>query len=418
MRVLFINLHNNNFILKTMNDLLVNKKVPNRNWCFVKKLLDEGVEVYNLVTDMGTSILTSGLLKKRKVGSYICLQEAKYILRKNNLARIQCIDNLNKLNLTKKDILILYSFDLHDNIFFPIYNAATVILNHTHFYGDKQSALLAKKLNPEYYMCEVDLQKYSKLYRKNYSWFNGKYLNIPFQFEARFKNKTSFKDRKNKVCAMGNIALLFPLRSNKHKEFCRVYHVNCMQPRRKMIFDHAEELSLLLDCYSTINSNEVKTYRIHTYDFELIKKIKKVWNFYSISRFSKYYRSFDMVEKYNEYKLVVNAEDANGIYAIGAIEAMACGCALIGCDYGAYEDLGMTAGIHYISYDGTLKDFRRKAEYYLAPENQEELEQIAKNGYEFISDNFSEEKLSEKYYQELFNIYMEKLDKKECINED
>lgn len=406
MRVIYINLHNNSFILKTMNDKLVKKDVPNRHRCMIEKLLNEGVEVYNVVTDKGVSVLSDKFLRQRKDNSHILIQEAKYILKKNKLERVKCINNLEQIKLTKKDILVLYSFDLQKDIFFALYKRATVILNNTHFYGDIRSALLAKEINPEYYICEVDLKKYSKLFCKSYDWFEGKYLNVPFQFEDRFQCKQEFNKRKNKICAMGNIARIFPISVYKHKEFSRVYHVNCMQPQRKLILEHSKELSSLMDCYSGVSSNEVKTYKIHTYDCGVVKKYKKIYNFYSINRFSKYYRSFDMVEKYNEYKIVVNAEDANGIYAIGAIEAMACGCALIGCDYGAYEDLGMTAGVHYISYDGTIKDLKRKAEYYLSPEHQKDLEKIAKTGSEFVRKNFSEKRVAEKYYQYLYTIYM------------
>ena len=66
-------------------------------------------------------------------------------------------------------------------------------------------------------------------------------------------------------------------------------------------------------------------------------------------------------------------EDVNGSYGVGTIEGMACGCAMIGWDYGAFEDMGMTAGVHYISYDGTMENLIEKIRYYQKPENQNEF---------------------------------------------
>ena len=98
-------------------------------------------------------------------------------------------------------------------------------------------------------------------------------------------------------------------------------------------------------------------------------------------------------------------EDVNGSYGVGTIEGMACGCAMIGWDYGAFEDMGMTAGVHYISYDGTMENLIEKIRYYQKPENQNELRQIAQNGCEFIRTNFSQEKVAERYYNNLKAIH-------------
>ena len=118
----------------------------------------------------------------------------------------------------------------------------------------------------------------------------------------------------------------------------------------------------------------------------------------------KKYFSFDMVEKYNDYKMFICPEDINGSYGIGTIEGMACGCAMIGWDYGAFEDMGMEVGKHYISYDGTMEDLIAKIRYYQKPENQTELENIAKAGCAFVRENFSQEKVAQNFYETLKKI--------------
>ena len=99
--------------------------------------------------------------------------------------------------------------------------------------------------------------------------------------------------------------------------------------------------------------------------------------------------------------MCIVGEEILGIPGIGFVEGMACGCAYIGQNKGYYEDYGMQEGVHYIGYDGTLEDLKAKIRYYQRPENQEELEQIAKTGYEFVRKNFCGHVVAERLIQSL-----------------
>ena len=66
-----------------------------------------------------------------------------------------------------------------------------------------------------------------------------------------------------------------------------------------------------------------------------------------------------------------------------------------------YRDYGLIPGVHYITYDGTKEGLRKTVEYWQKPENQDELEQIAKRGCEFVRKNFCGEKIAEKLINEL-----------------
>lgn len=108
-----------------------------------------------------------------------------------------------------------------------------------------------------------------------------------------------------------------------------------------------------------------------------------------------------MVEKFNEYKMHIVGEEILGIPGIGYVEGMACGSAYIGLDSPMYRDLGLLPGVHYIAYDGTKEGLRETVEYWQRPENQEELEQIAKRGCEFVRNNFNGNKVAEKLLTDL-----------------
>ena len=116
-----------------------------------------------------------------------------------------------------------------------------------------------------------------------------------------------------------------------------------------------------------------------------------------------------MVEKYNDYKMAICPEDAQGMPGIGFVEAMACGCAYIGLDYGAYRDLGLVEGIHFVGYDGSLSDLRQKIEYYMKEEHQEALAEIAANGMVYAREHFSEETVAENFVKELLETTRRRL---------
>ena len=121
---------------------------------------------------------------------------------------------------------------------------------------------------------------------------------------------------------------------------------------------------------------------------KFLKVIRRLHDKFFLGHQKKYY-SFDMVEKFNDYKMCVVGEEINGLPGIGFVEGMACGCAYFGQTVGYYEDYGMKEGVHYIGYDGTLDDLKAKIGYYQQPEHQQELETIAKAGCEFVRSHFN-----------------------------
>jgi spore maturation protein CgeB len=106
-----------------------------------------------------------------------------------------------------------------------------------------------------------------------------------------------------------------------------------------------------------------------------------------------------MVEKFNEYKMFLCPEEIVGMPGIGFVEGMACGCAYIGLDSDMYKCLGLVPGKHYIPYDGTLDDLRRKCMYYIY--HTDEAEKIAKEGCAFVREHFNCEKVAGDFFNEI-----------------
>lgn len=392
MKIVFVNLHTNGNLVKTAQQMITGIHPMSKHKFLVEYMTAKKAEVVDYITLDGTTI--PGVSKIRSL--ILRKLEAKIVFRKNGFPgnSIKLITDSSMID--QDDIVICRSTNTPAQVD-PLANINAIkIVDHIHFYGEEKMAKSLKDKGLQYYTFEVDLNKYSKLYQKNYAWFNGKYIMKPYSFQPRFIVKRDFSSRKTKALAMGTLTKCHL------PDFFETYGTEYYQPHRKMIMDNAGKYVEELDSYiSEYQEEPLKI--INDNDLKIVKLMKNISNFFKSGQ-QKSYFSFDMVDKYNEYKMFICPEDINGSYGIGTIEGMACGCAMIGWDYGAFEDMGMISGKHYISYDGTMEDLVAKIRYYQKPENQEELEMIAKTGCEFVRRNFSEEAVAKKFYEELVGI--------------
>lgn len=397
-RVVFVNLHENIFFLQKLSSILSGVRTITKHRFLLDWLLDNHVEVLNLITINGTSLPSKAARKLTRNYTFRKL-EAAYVFRKNRIPSSKVHSIIDPTQIRSTDIVIYYGTFMpsqFDNI--EKVNGVKIV-DQVHFYGDAQKADFLKDKGFRYYMYEVDLAKYSKLYQKNYKWFDGKYIMRPYSYEPRFQVKRPFCERKRKAVAMGTLTKC------SYPEFVEAYGTEYYQPHRKMIMEHAAEYPEELD--SHISEYEEKALKkIGERDNALVRAYKFAYNFFTGGK-QKSYFSFDMVDKYNEYQMFICPEDVNGSYGVGTLEGMACGCAMIGLNYGAFEDMGMSAGVHYISYDGTMGDLVEKIRYYQDPVHQEDLAKIAETGCRFVRERFSPENVAKEYYEKLVQVVEE-----------
>ena len=173
----------------------------------------------------------------------------------------------------------------------------------------------------------------------------------------------------------------------------------CAQPVRKQIMTHRDELKGYVDCFNSDYLEDTESKKLKGNN-PLSRLYNMIYSKLFSGRQKKYY-SFNMVEKFNDYKMCLVGEEIMGIPGVGFVEGMACGCAYIGQNKGYYEDYGMKEGVHYIGYDGTIEDLKAKISYYQMQEHQDELGQIAKTGYDFVRENFCGTTVAEKLMKAL-----------------
>ncbi len=375
MRIVFVNLHGNEFLVKTINKILFKQSVALKHKYFLDYLLSrDDVEVCSYINERGLSL--SYKTRSRFLQSFRFL-EHYFVMKKNGIPRKKIKILKKEDGLRHDDLIIMYQLFGHE-FDFKKRPDSFIALSQLHFSLDNASVI--EQLRPDLMYNESNMQERFAGFNDYFGWFDKQYLVIPFVFAERFKVIKPFAERQNKAVSVGTVT--YPLYIIKY------YGTQCLQPARKQIYDNAEELKPWVDSFNSDFLADDKPYDVSNSVSPLRKKINRIHDKFFLGRQKKYY-SFDMVEKFNDYKMCVVGEEIVGLPGIGFVEGMASGCAYIGQTVGYYEDYGLKEGVHYIGYDGTLDDLKAKISYYQQPEHQQELETIAKAGCEFVRSHFN-----------------------------
>lgn len=375
MRVVFVNLHGNEFLLKTLNKYIFKQSVAIKHKYILDYLLSrDDVEVCSYINRRGLSLSYS--TRNRFLQSFRFI-EHHIAMWKNGIPQKKVTVLKHESDIKHDDIVIVYQL-FEAQFDFKKRPDAFIALSQLHFTVDQADAMA--KLDPDLMYNESDMQKRFIAFDKYFGWFRKQYLVIPFVFAERFKVVKPFAERQNKAVSVGTVT---------YPSYIRQYYgTNCLQPARKQVYDNAEELKPWVDCFNSDFLADDKPYNVSKKVGPIRKIINRLHDKFFLGRQKKYY-SFDMVEKFNDYKMCVVGEEITGLPGIGFVEGMASGCAYIGQTVGYYEDYGMKEGVHYIGYDGSLDDLKAKISYYQQPEHQQELERIAKAGCEFVRSHFN-----------------------------
>lgn len=355
-------------------------------------------------------------LKNPKVDFY-----AWILLNRLNPFKFKFVSELNKLN--KSDIIFSFIYgsfafsnyeinQFKDNLFLELHNSpAFKILHLSHFgYVTKKEIPNINISNFNLFVSENNLSKNSTFFQSLFSFYDKEVLTLPFVSDKRFFKKDNYDIRVNKVLMTGTNT-----HRMKNEDFIQFFGHDILQPMRKYISEHVDELKEYIDPLinnlNSISNNKESILEENYY----INQIKYLFGdfyrlFYLFFKFftnstrvnkkneNEYYK-IDIVEKYNQYKMFIVPEEVIGLPGIGFVEGMSCGSAYIGIRNPMYEDLGILDGIHYIGYDGTLNDLIAKITYYQRNEN--ELKIIAENGFLFVKNHFNKDKVAKDFFNKI-----------------
>lgn len=393
-RIVFINLHSDWMLMKVAMVYVFKYSAAIKHGYLLKYLLDhpEKYQVCNYINDRGFSLYTNGDGALMKILNCFARLENRITLAKNAIKPTHIPVLTKPSDIRHDDIVIAYNVS-NEQLRGLKDIKAFKALSMLHFHGRKGEDARIKEAGIDCYFNEVNLSKSSEIFRKYYHT-DAPWIIHPFVFAERFQNIKPYSERLNKCFSTGTITY------KKHEEFLSVYGDPCDQPARKFVKDNPEFFKDTVDCYSCdyLEDNPGKT--INPSDNPLIKLYKNIYNRTHVGKQKKYF-SFNMVEKFNDYKMHLLGEEILGVPGIGFVEGMACGSAYIGLDSPMYRDYGLVPGVHYITYDGTKEGLRRTVEYYQQPEHQQELELIARRGCEFVRKNFCGPVVAEHLLQKL-----------------
>ncbi|MDB5251205.1 MAG: glycosyltransferase [Flaviaesturariibacter sp.] len=224
----------------------------------------------------------------------------------------------------------------------------SVAIGHlTHYYATPGDYSRAIEGIPNLLLAsDVDVTG-NTFFRHFFPWYRKPMLVIPFAVYPRFQVVRRFDERKPKAVATGTFHMLELDASHNHLTDLKTYAgARTVHPVRREIYERKEELADTIDCYC-FPYFETNVTKKKWYQRLLPKKLQVAQSSYF---------SFNIVDKYNEYKYVIVGEEYyNGIPGVGAFEAMACGCVLLG-NRTCYAGTGMEDGVHYLGHDNSIEE--------------------------------------------------------------
>ncbi len=221
-------------------------------------------------------------------------------------------------------------FSKYDKVFFHL----------SHYFVDTSyKSSLIRSIENSYLCGENDISK-NEFFKTYFDWYKRPFLILPFEIGERFDVRREFSERKSMCVATGSfhrLSLEYP--AYKYCDYINTSGHDTYHPLRKYIFE--SESIKNIDSF-------IKPYRDYT---KSNSKIGRFLGHFVIKQAS--YFSVDIVELYNSYKFAVVGEEYSGFVAIGALEAMKCGCVVMS-PAGVMDSLGFEAGKHYIQYSNGL----------------------------------------------------------------
>lgn len=394
MRIVFIDMHCINFLVRTYKQIKQKNKIVTYKHKFILDYaLANDIPVCSFITGKDTEISNKlrRILKHDK-SKRISVWEHSYVMRKSFSDKLNVLPIVNPADIKADDIVIGYFYKSSQLETIKSLTGHKMIMGN-HFVSTNKPVDL-DSLGIEGFINEIDLS--DNTFVNKYIKYSGKYIVCPYMYASRFQDQLRNK-RINKMMAIGTLSTC---KGNTGYELYReMYHTEWIQLMRKEIFDKAQQYPDYMDSYiSYIYEDKIE---IKKDDPAITKIIKKAVNRFKPWKQAKY-MSFDIVDKFNEYLCFACPEETVGMPGIGFVEGMACGTAYIGLEADYYRKLGLIPGIHYISYNGSFDDLLLKIKY--CQNNVDEARKIGVTGRDFVRKNFNSKKVAADLFAEFREI--------------
>jgi glycosyltransferase involved in cell wall biosynthesis len=327
------------------------------------------------------------------------------LLNNINPLKQKIIFNKNKLD-AERDVLFSYAF--YGDVFSceKLVEKSIIkkftgkkILHATHLqFSTKKVSNNVKKAEVRHMIAEADLKK-SSYFNKFFYFIDNVYI-LPHVLREKYIKIKNFSERKNRCLALGTLIISKEI-DESIKDHFDFFQINTFHLMRKKLFENKIQLEDFVDCLINFHNEKIIEITNKSKFYKKYNIFRIIYNLFFMSE-GKEYHNMDIVEKYNEYKMFISPEENVGLPSVNFVEGMACGCAYIGLDHSMYTDAGMIDKKHYIAYNGTMEDLKNKISYYQS--HQDELDEIATNGYNLAKNRFSKERVQNDFWAYLGNL--------------
>jgi hypothetical protein len=243
-----------------------------------------------------------------------------------------------------EDVLVAFSYKAATGDFavrtevMARYRAVVFHLSH-YFVSTSEKAGNIRSLPNAWLAGDSDITG-NAYFQKFFSWYKRPFLVLSFAVSQRFSVRKPWPSRQARCVATGTFHDLtreYPQR--KYRDFIDSTGSTAYHPIRKAVYENRKSLSFV-EC-------RVSPYRLYSRRSRILDLFKHM----RISQ--KKYFAVDLVDLYNEFQFAVIGEELSGFPALGAIEAMACGCVVVG-DPRCYVGLDLVPFNHFMPYEGNL----------------------------------------------------------------
>lgn len=387
--VVFYNPHVDDFLAEPLQFIILRRRALKKYGFMIEEARRDG-KIVKILVD-GTS---SGIIPER---IFQCLPH----LIRYSFARLECWSwkKLNKFGSEVQmvsppmsmvdDVLLVFSykaatgrFDFREKTFLKF---KSVVFHLSHYFVDTgEKARNIRKLPNAYLAGDSDISEID-YFKRYFDWYNKPFLVLPFAVGRRFSNKQPWISRDPRVVATGSFHdLRFEQPARKYKDFIGATGSTSYHPVRKALFETRE--------YNTWVNCNVSLYRDYTESF-----FPRLLLRFRIGQ--KQYFTINIVDLYNKHRYAVVGEELSGFPALGAFEAMACGC-LVFAQPEYYIGLGVLPHKHFIAYDGKVESIQRIMQQL----DSSDLTQMSIDSSKKIALLFSESKVFNMWNNTLHSI--------------
>lgn len=219
------------------------------------------------------------------------------------------------------------------------YRAVVFHLSH-YFLDTAEKAAHIRRLPNAYLAGDSDITDI-EYFQRYFGWYDKPFLVLPFAVGARFTNRQPWLTRDARAVATGSFHdLRLEQPARKYADFMVATGATTYHPVRLALYQAADRLAPWVNC-------KVSPYRQYGRG-----RLSRLLAHFRVAQ--KQYFAINIVDLYNQHRYAIVGEELSGFPALGAFEAMVCGCVLIAQPQ-YYIGLGLEPGVHFLPYDGSAE---------------------------------------------------------------